>query len=59
MGIDLQPDPPDVVVAIQDHVDMKNRRVVLLPAKNCRIIDVNVVSLIQHTIYYTLESNSL
>lgn len=59
MGIVLQIDPPDVVVAIQDHVDMENRRVILLPAKNCRIIDVNVVSLNQHTIYYTFESNSL
>lgn len=59
MGIDLQLDPPDVVIAIQDLVDMENRRVVLLPAKNYRIIDVNVVSLIQHTIYYTFESNSL
>lgn len=59
MGIVLQIDPPDVVVAIQDHVDMENRRVILLPAQNCRIIDVNVVSLNQHTIYYTFESNSL
>lgn len=59
MGIVLQIDPLDVVVAIQDHVDMENRRVILLPAKNCRIIDVNVVSLNQHTIYYTFESNSL
>lgn len=59
MGIDLQLNPPDVVVPIEDLVDMKNRRVVLRPAKNCRIIDFNVVSLIQHTIYYTFESNSL
>lgn len=59
MGIDLQLDPPDVVIAIQDVDDMESRRVVLLPARNCRIIDVNIVSLIQHTIYYTFESNSL
>lgn len=59
MGIDLQFDPPDVVIAIQDLDDMESRRAVLLPARNCRIIDVNIVSLIQYTIYYTFESNSL